>query len=91
MKSYVQPTLLGAGTYFVSHAGAHVLIGPEDRLRWAVELGRPQQANKMKTMILTAMLAVTAVSGIVAASQSAFAGAGSFDSPCPRGVRCGGK
>ena len=28
----------------------------------------------MKTLILTAMLALTAVSGVVAASQSAFAG-----------------
>jgi hypothetical protein len=30
----------------------------------------------MKTFILTAMLALTAVSGVVATSQSAFAGGG---------------
>ena len=41
----------------------------------------------MKTLILTAMLALTAVSGVVVAAQPAFAGGGA----CPEGKTANGE
>ncbi len=43
----------------------------------------------MKTLILASLLAITAVSGVVVASQTAAAGPG-WGSPCPKNVRCSG-